>query len=762
MHSQSFQSISRLRTPFALFTIVVSVICLSSVASPESPRATVLAQEAELQDGDLLVGVHDGRGAIIRIRAGQAITYCESQQNHHEPMYFDTPKEIVIDRHGDVIFLAHLSTPTGLASLGPFGLWRCDHLGAVPELLGAFGSDPAFDHPRPLGDRPVRWAGGLHIKRSAGVNLDRGEAATTESIVFAVADGGSEHRDTIAFYPDVGSWSEFGNSDDPFQGGGYSQFDMINGGSGIDNFTISSAGNGMKVVNEPVAVEFEIAGFLQAKLAFQRVQELVGAEVDDLTVGNADSHECLIPLPGTPRNIAGTINGMTGINALGWVDGEGLVMQSDSFGMGHAFIPKINMALFNIMPDDDNEARYVRPSDCAIRPKLPFRPWHAFNSYNDPSGLPREVDVLAPGGGAGTQTFDGRVVRVGQGDNVTVLASGLNAAPFVTPMGIDVYPGYRPTVAGLSVFIRIDSPVDVLITDASGRRIGVDPATGEHVNDFGDAGFDSETAEPHIYGIRQPSPGGYRIDTIGTGTGPYTVTAFGVNLGTSAVTRTAFTGTAAPGSQSDHEFDLDEQGVVTVETPVDTEPPSIAVHADISAAPTSSAGATVPFTPPTATDNSGVVSVACAPASGSLFPIGTTTVVCTATDGSDNTSQTDFDVIVGCCTATLRVSHPSVQQGDEVTLIGRARTFTRAPETVSFTFDVVSPIAVPIGTAAATFGHGPYRRVSVPLHVGADWPTGTYAIRMRMTSADGVVERLGQLQVTPRKTHVKAGGASRP
>ena len=63
----------------------------------------------------------------------------------------------------------------------------------------------------------------------------------------------------------------------------------------------------------------------------------------------------------------------------------------------------------------------------------------------------------------------------------------------------------------------------------------------------------------------------------------------------------------------------------------------------------------VTFTPPTATDNVGTPSVVCAPASGTSFPIGATTVTCTATDGTGNTATTPFKVTV---TATPVVTPP--------------------------------------------------------------------------------------------------------
>ena len=55
--------------------------------------------------------------------------------------------------------------------------------------------------------------------------------------------------------------------------------------------------------------------------------------------------------------------------------------------------------------------------------------------------------------------------------------------------------------------------------------------------------------------------------------------------------------------------------------------------------PTGPTGAVVHYTLPTSTDEGGeTATVGCLPASGSLFPIGTTTVTCTATDADDSNS----------------------------------------------------------------------------------------------------------------------------
>jgi hypothetical protein len=59
---------------------------------------------------------------------------------------------------------------------------------------------------------------------------------------------------------------------------------------------------------------------------------------------------------------------------------------------------------------------------------------------------------------------------------------------------------------------------------------------------------------------------------------------------------------------------------------------------DITAAATSAAGAVVRWAGPTATDEEPGASVGCSPASGSTFPLGLTTVTCTATDSDDSNS----------------------------------------------------------------------------------------------------------------------------
>src|SRR5262249_25541439 len=73
-------------------------------------------------------------------------------------------------------------------------------------------------------------------------------------------------------------------------------------------------------------------------------------------------------------------------------------------------------------------------------------------------------------------------------------------------------------------------------------------------------------------------------------------------------------------------------------TVVDTTAPVITTPGNQTVEATSAGGANVPYTV-TATDTvDGPVSVNCVPPPGSLFPLGTTTVHCTATDAHGNSS----------------------------------------------------------------------------------------------------------------------------
>ena len=105
-------------------------------------------------------------------------------------------------------------------------------------------------------------------------------------------------------------------------------------------------------------------------------------------------------------------------------------------------------------------------------------------------------------------------------------------------------------------------------------------------------------------------------------------------LGVNTVTCTATDAAGNPGSNS---------FTITVQ---DTTPPVVTVPADITVKATSPSGAVVTFTASAADLVDGPVTVTCLPTSGSTFPIGTTTVICSATDSHNNSASKTFNITV--------------------------------------------------------------------------------------------------------------------
>jgi hypothetical protein len=131
---------------------------------------------------------------------------------------------------------------------------------------------------------------------------------------------------------------------------------------------------------------------------------------------------------------------------------------------------------------------------------------------------------------------------------------------------------------------------------------------------------------------------------------------------------------------------------------VDTTAPVIAAHGDETAEATSSAGAVVNYTSPAtsdAVDGSGTAT--CAPASGSQFALGNTTVTCNATDKAGNAATaTTFVVHVVDTTAPVIAAH-----GDET-----AKATSSAGAVVNYTSPATSDAVDGSGTATCAPASG--------------------------------------------------------
>jgi hypothetical protein len=108
---------------------------------------------------------------------------------------------------------------------------------------------------------------------------------------------------------------------------------------------------------------------------------------------------------------------------------------------------------------------------------------------------------------------------------------------------------------------------------------------------------------------------------------------------------------------------------------------------DITVEAAGSSGTPVDYTVPTATDSGDPApDVTCGPVSGSVFPVGSTTVTCTATDSVGNSGADTFTVTVTDTTAPSLVGMP-----DDITVEAAGSSGTPVGYTVPTATDTVDP-----------------------------------------------------------------------
>lgn len=122
-----------------------------------------------------------------------------------------------------------------------------------------------------------------------------------------------------------------------------------------------------------------------------------------------------------------------------------------------------------------------------------------------------------------------------------------------------------------------------------------------------------------------------------------------------------------------------EFAIVQVVAPGGCPTPPLAIDAgpDLSVPATSPAGANVSYPPPTVTNAVEGTAVACTPAAGSFFPVGTTAVNCTATEPGGNVVSDSLNVTVTPAAAPaalpqITISNAKVKEGNRGT---KAMTF---------------------------------------------------------------------------------------
>ncbi|MBI2498438.1 MAG: HYR domain-containing protein [Opitutae bacterium] len=165
--------------------------------------------------------------------------------------------------------------------------------------------------------------------------------------------------------------------------------------------------------------------------------------------------------------------------------------------------------------------------------------------------------------------------------------------------------------------------------------------------------------------------------------------------------------------------------------PSDATPPVISAPADITTEATGPDGAVVSFTA-TANDNvDGPVSVLANPASGSTFPLGSTTVALGAGDAAGNIATTSFTVTVVDTTPPV-ITPPADIVAEATSAAGANVTFTVANAT-----DLVSG-SVPVVAAPASGGTFPLGVSTVALgasDAAGNAATSSFTVTVRDTTA---------------------------
>jgi hypothetical protein len=169
-------------------------------------------------------------------------------------------------------------------------------------------------------------------------------------------------------------------------------------------------------------------------------------------------------------------------------------------------------------------------------------------------------------------------------------------------------------------------------------------------------------------------------------------------------------------------------------TVADTTPPVLSgVPANITTTTVNASGKTVTYATPSATDLvDGAVPVSCVPPAGSTFPVGTTTVTCTATDAHTNSASRSFTVTVNLVPDTTAPSIDDLpknnQQFDATGPAGASFTFQLSvsdpddggtfqctggpvasfpsPSAGELTYTVTNPVGMTWVACTATDSHG--------------------------------------------------------
>ncbi|OGG58626.1 hypothetical protein A2765_02795 [Candidatus Kaiserbacteria bacterium RIFCSPHIGHO2_01_FULL_56_24] len=127
------------------------------------------------------------------------------------------------------------------------------------------------------------------------------------------------------------------------------------------------------------------------------------------------------------------------------------------------------------------------------------------------------------------------------------------------------------------ILIKALSPIDLLVVDPDGKKIGKDFATGQEINEIPNAFYTGFTTNTEYITILNPLDGEYKILNQGTGSGSYTLETNYMSDATT--TEASFTGNTLLGLITELKVPIDNVNPAELEIqPTDITPPDITIH----------------------------------------------------------------------------------------------------------------------------------------------------------------------------------------
>ena len=137
----------------------------------------------------------------------------------------------------------------------------------------------------------------------------------------------------------------------------------------------------------------------------------------------------------------------------------------------------------------------------------------------------------------------------------------------------------------------------------------------------------------------------------------------------------------------------------------DTTPPVVTVPSDMALEASGATGAVATFASSATDMVSGTVVTVCTPVSGSTFPLGTTSVSCSATDAAGNSGSKSFSVTVKDTTPPLIAAH--ADQTEEATSAAGAIVSYSSPATTDAVDGTSTAVCLPASGSSFPFGPTP-------------------------------------------------------